>query len=38
MTVYDIAAAVGYENEFYFGRKFKQKEHVSPLKYRKNVY
>ena len=38
MTVYDIAAAVGYENEFYFSRKFKQSEHVSPLKYRKNVY
>ena len=38
MTVYDIAAAVGYENEFYFSRKFKQIEHVSPLKYRKNVY
>lgn len=35
MTLYDIAAAVGYENEFYFSKMFKKTENVSPSEYRR---
>lgn len=38
MPIYDIATAVGYENEFYFSKKFKQQENISPHKYRTNSY
>ncbi len=34
MSVCDIAAETGYENEFYFSRIFKQKENISPTTYR----
>lgn len=36
MPLYDIAAEVGYENEFYFSKKFKQAEKISPAVYRRN--
>lgn len=34
MNMYDIARRCGYENEFYFSRRFKQKVSVSPGEYR----
>ncbi len=34
MTMYDIAVASGYENEFYFSKIFKQQEKISPSCYR----
>lgn len=36
MTLYDIAEAVGYENEFYFSNTFKKHYGMSPSIYRKN--
>lgn len=36
MPLYDIAAAVGYENEFYFSKMFKKAEGIPPSKYRTN--
>lgn len=36
MTLYDIAEAVGYENEFYFSNTFKKHYGMSPSVYRKN--
>ncbi len=38
MSMYDVAAAVGYENEFYFSRKFKQHEGVPPANYRNSAF
>lgn len=35
LPMYDIAALSGYENEFYFSRIFKLKEHMPPKDYRK---
>ena len=35
MTLYDIAEAVGYENEFYFSNSFKKHYGMSPSAYRK---
>lgn len=32
--IYKIAAECGYENEFYFSKAFKQKEKVTPSRYR----
>lgn len=34
LPMYDVAAASGFENEFYFSRIFKQKENISPKEYR----
>lgn len=34
MSIRDIAAETGYESEFYFSKKFKQKEHIPPATYR----
>lgn len=34
MPLYDVAAAVGYENEFYFSNIFKKNEGISPSRYR----
>ncbi len=36
MNMYDIARRCGYENEFYFSKRFKQKISVSPREYRKS--
>ncbi len=38
LSMYDIAAQTGYENEFYFSRIFKQKEKISPKAYRKQHF
>ena len=35
MPLYAIAAAVGYENEFYFSRRFMEQEKISPAAYKK---
>lgn len=35
MPLYDIAAAVGYENEFYFSKMFKKTEGIPPSQYRR---
>ena len=34
-AIYDIAAAVGFEDEFYFSRRFRLENHLSPREYRK---
>lgn len=34
-AIYDIAAAVGFEDEFYFSRRFRQETRLSPRDYRK---
>lgn len=36
LPLYDIAAATGFENEFYFSKVFKQKENITPKTYRRN--
>lgn len=38
LSMYEIAVAVGYENEFYFSKKFKQQEKMPPISYRNNVF
>ncbi len=35
LPLYDIAAAVGYENEFYFSNIFKKNEGISPSRFRR---
>jgi len=34
-AIYDIANAVGFSDEFYFSRRFRQETHLSPREYRK---
>lgn len=38
LPIYDIAVKVGYENEFYFSKIFKDKINCSPKDYRKQYY
>lgn len=35
LSLYEIAVSCGYDNEFYFSRKFKQKEKLTPSEYRR---
>lgn len=35
LSLYDIAVSCGYDNEFYFSRKFRQKEKLTPSEYRR---
>lgn len=35
LSLYDIAVSCGYDNEYYFSRKFKQKEKLTPSEYRR---
>lgn len=35
LPLYDIAVSCGYDNEFYFSKKFKQKEKLTPSEYRR---
>ncbi len=36
--IHDIAVTVGYDNEFYFSKVFKQNEKITPSYYRKKYY
>ena len=37
LSVKEIAVAVGYENEYYFIRKFKEQTGITPGKYKKGM-
>ena len=37
MRIYEIALAVGFENEYYFSNAFRKYSHMTPGKYRKNI-
>ncbi len=38
LSMYEIAQKTGFENEFYFSRKFKETEKISPKLYRKENF
>ena len=38
LSVITIASKVGYDNQSFFARKFKNKYNVSPIEYRNSVH